>query len=169
MVVETFYMINLRKAIMKRIFVVVVLLTASAAFVSAQSKDVAALENLILQQIEAQRAFDRAKLDSIVTSDYIEISPVGEFDPRAKMLDFYKPELKTSEVEVKHQLNEFSTRVYGKFGIVIVRIDYTMVKDGNPLPPRSLRATFVCRTESGKWKIASAQFTGIRPSAPPAK
>lgn len=162
-------MINPTNVILKRFFLIASLVLAAATLAAAQNKDVADLENLVRQQIDAQRAFDRAKLDSIVTSDYIEISPVGEFDPRAKMLDFYKPELKTSEVEVKHQLNEFSTRVYGKFGIVIVRIDYTMVKDGNPLPPRSLRATFVCRTENGKWKIASAQFTGIRPSAPPAK
>lgn len=162
-------MINLENTIVRRIFVTACLTLAAAVFANGQSKDVADLENLVRQQIDAQQAFDRAKLDSIVTSDYIEISPVGEFDPRAKMLDFYKPELKKSDVEVKHQLNEFSTRVYGKFGIVIVRIDYTMTKDGNPLPPRSIRATFVCRVEDGKWKIASAQFTGIRPPAPPTK
>lgn len=154
---------------MKRLFVTACVVFVAVALTNAQSKNVAELENLVRQQIDAQRAFDRAKLDSIVTSDYIEISPVGEFDPRAKMLDVYKPELKKSDVEVTHQLNEFSTRVYGKFGIVIVRIDYTMTKDGNALPPRSLRATFVCRVEDGKWKIASAQYTGIRPPAPAAK
>lgn len=154
---------------MKRLFATVCLLLTAVVFAGAQSKETAKLEDLVRQQIDAQRAFDRAKLDSIVTSDYIEISPVGEFDPRAKMLDFYKPELKQSDVEVKHQLNEFSTRVYGKFGVVIVRIDYSMTKDGKPLPPRSLRGMFVCRVEGGKWKIASAQFTGIRPPPTTAK
>lgn len=162
-------MINSENAIVKRIFVTLCLTFSAAIFADAQSKDVAELEDLVRKQVDAQRAFDRAKLDSIVTSDYIEISPVGEFDPRAKMLDFYKPELRKSDVDVKHQLNEFSTRVYGKFGIVIVRIDYTVTKDGSPLPPRSIRATFVGRVEGGKWKIASAQFTGIRPPAPPTK
>lgn len=151
----------------KAIISVVVILTASA-FAAGQGKQEAALESLVRQQVDAQTAFDRAKLDALVTADYIEISPVGEFDPRAKMLDFYKPELKPAGMEVKHQLNEFSVRSYGKFGIVIVRIDYSMSRGGTPLPPRSIRATFVCRKDKGVWKIASAQYTGIRPSSPPA-
>ena len=28
---------------------------------------------------------------------------------------------------------------------------------------RSMRATFVCRSENGGWKIASSQYTGVRP------
>ncbi len=151
----------------KAIISVVMILTASA-FAAGQGKQEAALESLVRQQVDAQTAFDRAKLDALVTADYIEISPVGEFDPRAKMLDFYKPELKPAGMEVKHQLNEFSVRSYGKFGIVIVRIDYSMSRGGTPLPPRSIRATFVCREDKGVWKIASAQYTGIRPSSPPA-
>lgn len=140
---------------------------ATAGVAAGQSKKTAALETLVRQQIDAQTAFDRAKLDSIVTSDYIEISPLGEVDPRAKMLDFYNPETKPEGIEVKPQLNEFSTRAYDNFGVVIVRIDYTMSRGGPPLPPRSIRATFVCRMESGSWKVASAQFTGIRPTASP--
>lgn len=145
------------------------LIFGSALIAEAQTKDTAALEDLIRSHVNAQSSYDRAKLDSLVTADYIEISPVGEFDPRAKMLDFYKPELKPADVEVKHQLNEFSTRSYGNFGIVIVRIDYSMTKAGTALPSRSIRATFVCRKDGNAWKIASAHYTGIRQAPPPSK
>lgn len=132
-----------------------------------QNAETAALESLIKQHVDAQTSFDRAKLDAITSADYIEISPAGEFDPKAKMLDFYKPEMKPNGIEVSTRLNEFSTRAYDKFGVVIVRIDYAMTRNGSPLPPRSMRATFACRKEKGVWKIVSAHYTGIRPSAPP--
>lgn len=151
----------------KLITLAMLVLIGAATTVSAQDQTTAAIESLVRQQIEAQTAFDRAKLDSLVTEDYIEISPFGEFDPRAKMLDFYKPEQKPVGIDVKFELNEFSTRVYGKVGVVIVRIDYAMSKGGTPLPPRSIRGTFVCRQDKGKWKVASAQFTGIRSATPP--
>lgn len=135
----------------------------------AQKGETSSLESLIKQHVDAQTAFDRARLDEITSADYIEISPVGEFDPKAKMLDFYKSEMKPNGIEVGTRLSEFSTRAYDKFGVVIVRIDYTMTRGGSPMPPRSMRATFACRKEKGGWKIVSAQYTGIRPpaSAPP--
>ena len=43
---------------------------------------------------DAQTNFQPDALDKILTADYIEISPLGEFDPREKVLGFYKPELK---------------------------------------------------------------------------
>jgi len=54
---------------------------------------------------------------------------------------------------------------------VIVRLNYTFTSDGKTLPPRSMRAMIVCRKEKGAWKIASAQYTGIRPPQipPPVK
>lgn len=117
---------------------------------------------------DAQQNYDAAALDKILTADYIEISPVGEFDPREKVLGFYKPELKppAGKISASTELTEFSIRNYGKFAVVITKINYTIVSEGKMLPPRSMRATLVCRNEKGGWKIASAQYTGIRP--PPA-
>jgi ketosteroid isomerase-like protein len=113
-------------------------------------------------------AYDSAALDKIFTADFIEISPIGEFDSREKVLGFYKPENKppAEKMSAKVEANDFSIRNYGKFAVVIVKFDYTITSDGKPLPPRSLRGTFVCRKEKGVWKIASAAYTGIRPPQP---
>jgi ketosteroid isomerase-like protein len=160
-----------REILMKKIELVITFLLLSAAVtVSAQtgSKDDAALKSLVTQMADAQTSFDAAALDRILTADYIEISPAGEFDPREKVLGFYKPELKPpANVLPKVELSEFSIRTYGKFSIVIAKLTYATTVDGKAMPPRSMRATFVCRQEKNAWKIASAQYTGIRPPQPP--
>ena len=145
------------------IFAFVLILTSVSAF--AQSKDDESLKALVRQMTDAQSAYDAAALDKIFTSDYIEISPVGEFDPREKVLGFYKPELNppAGKMSAVTEATEFSIRNYGKFAIVITRLNYTVTMDGKTLPPRSIRAMIVCRKEKGAWKIASVQYTGIRP------
>lgn len=153
---------------MKHLIAFIFFLVVTASLVPGQSssKSDAALVNLIKQMTDAQLAYDVPALDRIFTSDYIEISPVGEFDPRDKVLGFYKPELKPSGVAPKLEISEHSFRSYGKIAIVIVKLTYTMTVDGKVMPPRNMRATFVCRQEKGLWKIASAQYTGIRPPQP---
>ena len=145
------------------IFAVVFLAASNVAF--AQTKDDAALKSLVKQMTDAQMNFQPDVLDKIFTADYIEISPVGEFDPREKVLGFYKPELKppAEKMSATVSTDEFSIRVYEKFAVVIVRLNYAMTSEGKALPPRSIRATIICRKEKENWKIASAQYTGIRP------
>jgi uncharacterized protein (TIGR02246 family) len=145
------------------VFALVLILTSSLAF--AQTKDDESLKSLVKQMTDAQTAYDAATLDKIFASDYIEISPVGEFDPREKVLGFYKPELKppAGKMSATTEATDFSIRNYGKFAIVITRLNYTITSEGKTLPPRSIRAMIVCRKENGAWKIASTQYTGIRP------
>jgi uncharacterized protein (TIGR02246 family) len=148
-----------------RVFIFVLILSFAAFSAFAQSKDDDALKSLVKQMTDAQSAYDAAALDKIFTADYIEISPVGEFDPRDKVLGFYKPEMKppAGKMSATTEATEFSIRIYDKFAIVITRLNYTIVSDGKTLPPRLIRAMIVCRKEKGAWKIASAQYTGIRP------
>ena len=155
---------------MKKFVVVVLLILGSvaSAFAQANSKNDAALKSLVKQMTDAQIAYDAGALDKLFTSDYIEISPLGEFDPRDKVLGFYKPELKPPAMPAL-ELSDYSIREYEKFAVVILKLTYTMTVDGKPTPPRSMRATIVCRQEKGAWKIASSQYTGIRPPQPPSK
>lgn len=150
-----------------KVFLFILLFSSVSVF--AQSKDDAALKTLIGQMTEAQQNYQPDALDKILTADYIEISPVGEFDPREKVLGFYKPELKppADKMSAKVVTDEFSIRVYDKVAIVIARLNYTVTSEGKPLPPRSIRATFVCKKDGKIWKIASAQYTGIRPTQAP--
>lgn len=140
-----------------------------SVFTQTQSKDETALKSLIKQMTDAQAAYDAAVLDRIFASDYIEISPAGEFDPREKVLGFYTPKAKAEagNANVSLDISEYSFRQYDKFAVVIAKFTYTITADGKAMPPRSMRAMIVFRKEKGEWKIASAQYTGIRPPTPP--
>ena len=145
-----------------RLFLSLLLFTIPAA---AQSSDQRSLEAVVRSMADAQIAYDAAKLDAIFTKDYIEISPVGEFDTRDKVLGFYKPELKppADKMSTAIAIDEYSTRVYGKTAVVIARLTYNITANGKQMPPRSMRVMVVGKKEGSGWKIASAQYTGIRP------
>lgn len=153
-----------------KVFIFVLLLSSNSIY--AQSKDDDALKTLVKQMTDAQINYRAEILDRIFTADYIEISPIGELDPREKVLGFYKSEMKPSagKMSANVEATDLSIRTYGQFAIVITRLNYQMTGEGKPLPPRSIRAMIVCRKEKSAWKIASAQYTGIRPSqTPPVK
>lgn len=145
--------------------VFIFLLLFSGVSVFAQTKDDDALKNLVGKMTAAQTKFDSAALDKIFTPDYIEISPAGEFDPREKVLGFYKPEKKPSgdAMVATVEATDFTIRVYDKFAVVIARLDFSFGGNKIDTGTRGIRATFVCRKEKGDWKIASAQYTAIRP------
>jgi hypothetical protein len=137
---------------------------ATVAWAQTSSKDDAELGALVRQMATYQVTFDPAGLDKIFTSDYIEISPAGEFDPREKVLGFYKAENKPGTSAIPAiEVSELSIRNYGKFAIVIAKLTYAV---SPTVPSRSMRGTFVCRREKNSWKIASSQYTGIRPPPP---
>lgn len=89
---------------------------------------------------EAQTNYQPAALDKISTADYLEISPVGEFDPREKVLGFYKPEMKppADKMSATVEATDFSIRNYGDFAVVIAKINHQMTSEGKSLPPRSI-------------------------------
>jgi uncharacterized protein (TIGR02246 family) len=149
----------------KLVFILIAFFAMSAA--AQTNKDEAAIQAVIQNLVTAQTEYDPKALDAIFTSDYIEISPAGEFDPRDKVLGFYKPELKPdpSKMTAMVEVTDYSIRSYGNFAIAIARFNYSMTAEGKPLPPRSIRATIVLKKEKADWKIASVQYTGIRPNA----
>lgn len=156
----------------KTIFLsLLVAVTAVSALAQSPNKYESTLKSLIKRMTDAQIAYDSAALDKIFTADYIEISPVGDFDPREKVLGFYTPEAKAAagKISAKLDVTDFSIRQYDKFAIVISRFTYTLENEGKALPQRSMRVMTVFRTEKDGWKIASAQYTGIRTAPPAAK
>lgn len=151
-----------------RVLVFILFLTTASAFAQTKDREETTIINLVKQMIEAQLKYDAPALDKIFTADYIEISPLGEFDPRDKVLGFYTPEANPGDkVKGTAEAVSISLRLYGKVAVMITQLDYRMTVDGKTLPPRSIRATFVCIKEKGQWKIASAQYTGIRPAGNP--
>jgi len=124
------------------------------------------LGELVQRFATAQGTFDRAALEALTAENYVEISPLGEVDSRAKMLSFY----------VKHDdkplpaitVDEITTRVLGNTGIVLAKVSYGMTV-GAQTRTASLRSTFVAQQQAGAWKLVSAQYTPIRPPAAPGK
>ena len=157
---------------MKRNLLLLIALILSAAFTAAaqnDAKDEAALRSLVDQLTTAQAEYNAAALDRLFTADYIEISPAGEFDPRDKVLTFYTPEWKAKSGGMAISIEEKypSIRIYGPTAVVITEMEYTLSKDGQSRPGPKIMATIVARKEKGIWKIASAQYTGIRPPNAP--
>lgn len=119
------------------------------------------IEVLLNQFIDAQLRFDVAQLDGLLAADYVEISPVGEVDPRAKVLSFYAPDKKTGDSPAA-TLDEISTRVNGETGITTARLTYKMKAPDSSTAERSMRCVFVTRIVETKWKLVSTQYTPIR-------
>ncbi|CAN7473012.1 nuclear transport factor 2 family protein [Duganella sp. LjRoot269] len=121
------------------------------------------LLKLVQAYTEAQRDFEPSKIDAIVTRDFYEISPVGEVDPREKVLGFYLPANKREAPTM--EVSEPAIHTYGGTGTILVKLSGTMTM-GAEKRSFAFRAGYVAVNEGGKWKLASAQYTGIRPPKP---
>lgn len=135
----------------------------------ANADDEQEITSLLRQFAAAQKDYDAGKLDQLLAPDYVEVSPVGEVDSRAKVIGFYAPEKKKERQGelLSYELDEISTRLYGDTAVVIARLPFTVKAPDGQSVSRALRCTFVCRKAQGKWRIVSTQYTGIRPPAPP--
>ena len=110
--------------------------------------------------VTAQHDFDLATISTLAAKDYIEISPLGEVDPREKMLGFYAPDKKSAAPPM--QLGQMTvTKLDVNAAIVITDISYNLGDEGSARSV-SYRAAFVLVHTAGRWKLVSAQYTPIR-------
>ena len=124
------------------------------------------VSELVQRFVTAQGTFDRATLEALTAENYIEISPIGEVDPRAKMLSFY---LKHDDKPLPAiSVDEITPRVMGNTAIVLAKVSYAMTVGGQTRTA-ALRSSFVALQQDGAWKLVSAQYTPIRPPAASAK
>lgn len=154
---------------MKRIFLIGLIAGIFTISGFAQSKQESEVINIAKQAVEAQQNYDSATLEKLYATDYIEISPKGEIDPREKAIGFYK----VADVEKekartpKYILDDFKVRHYGKFAIIISRFSIAS-KTSTERPPSNVGLVlYSLRKEKGAWKIYSAQFTPFPPPSPP--
>ncbi|MBC3832197.1 nuclear transport factor 2 family protein [Undibacterium amnicola] len=114
---------------------------------------------LVQKHVQAQANFDQKTLDAITHSQYIEVSPAGEVDERAKMLGFYAIENKKQVPVVEVLEPVFREVAEGK--LVIAKLRYKM-QAGEQTRQFSIRASYMLCKEKADWKVCSAQYTGIR-------
>ena len=132
-------------------------LTQAGARAQEPSTQVA---DVVKQFIEAQHTFDLTAITRLTAPTYVEISPLGEVDPREKMLGFYTPDKKQPAPATA--VDTPDVRLYGDTAIATTKLGFDAPgPDGNAVK-REMRAVFLVHREGGMWKLVSAQYTGIR-------
>ncbi|MDQ2823442.1 MAG: nuclear transport factor 2 family protein [Pseudomonadota bacterium] len=134
---------------------------ACCSVVSAQqaSTDSAAVTELVRKFGDAQRNPDPVALRALTSTQFIEISPLGDVDPRDKMIGFYVKD--PARIPPQVTIDEQTVRVFGDSAIVNLRL--TLNANGQA---RSLRSSYVAHKEGAEWKMVSAQHTPMRPAKP---
>lgn len=134
---------------------------------AASSPAERAVVAVVQQLADAQRTFDQAALDRLLTADYVEVSPVGDVDERARVIGFYSADAKAKGPPVSSiVIDEPNVRIDGNHALVIVR-QTTNVGPAGASRAVVMRVTAHLRRSGNEWRIASTHYTGIRPAAKP--
>ena len=126
----------------------------------AQSLVLADAKALVEAHVKAQVTYDKLSLARLTHSHYFEISPVGEFDTREKMLGFYDTPRNAPGPEVSVQ--EWEVRQFGSNVMASSKLQFKM-RIGEQTREFAMRATYQLCDEGGQAKICSAHYTPITP------
>ncbi len=113
---------------------------------------------------DARNRFDAEALDTLLTRDYVEVSPRGEIDRRQAVLGFYAADKATPVPPMT--LSTQDVRRYGDTAIVIGSVDYAIPAPTGGTVNRTVRVTYVEQRIGSRWLMASAQYTGVQPPKP---
>lgn len=130
--------------------------------VAATVSDVTAVEQLVRQFTAAQAQHDATVLRDLTSARYVEISPLGEVDPREKMLGFYTKGADFTPPAVA--VDEPTVTLLGDTAIMTAKLHFTLERGGQS---RSfdMRTSYVAHKEGGRWKLVSMQATPMRPKS----
>ena len=133
---------------------------------SAQNNQAADAPVLALVTVfsAARAQFDAKALDALLTSDYIEVSPVGEVDRRQEVLGFYAPSKATPAPPMT--LGTDDVRRYGDIVVVVGSVNYAIPGPNGTTVKRTMRVTYVARRVARHWLMASTQYTAVRSTRP---
>lgn len=120
---------------------------------------------LVQRFTAAQTAMDVPTLAALTADNYVEISPLGEVDPRDKMLGFYKKDDKRPALPAV-TIDEITTRQFGDTAVVTAKLSFTRTVEGQSRT-FSMRSGFVAAKTGGSWKLVSSQYTPMRPPQNP--
>lgn len=118
--------------------------------------------------VAAQLAFDQPALEALLATDYLEVSPVGDVDTRDEVIGFYSAEAKAKAAAgptpIDAVLDDVQLRVDGDAATLLAR---ETIRMPSPDGPRAIamRVQLQFRLVDGQWRIATTQYTGIRPPA----
>ena len=140
-----------------------VLAICSTTLAAEQAKPNTAAQILTVLQalVDSQVTFDQKRMDSVLAPDYVEISPVGDVDDRAKVLSFYAPDQKANAPVGKAVLSEVSSRGYGDMAVTIAKLTFNFATPQGTMS-REMRSVYVTRNINGRWLVVSSQFTPMK-------
>jgi ketosteroid isomerase-like protein len=126
------------------------------------------LVKLVQDFVDAERDFDQKRLATLITDDYVEISPIGDVDPRTAFLGFYAADKKQPFPPMK--MGEPLIRHWGDTASIITSIAFERPGPaGQPAQQFAMRVGLTAVRSAGTWRLASAQYTPQRSKAPAPK
>ncbi len=136
-------------------FVACAVVAIALSMASAANGQDTAIRSLVERFEAARLQHDPASLMKTLAPNYEEISPIGEVDPRAKVLGFYAPELKRSAPPMRSD----EVVIHSRGDVAIITMRKSFVLPG--ATPRSVRVRYVAQRSAGAWQMVSAQYTPI--------
>lgn len=119
--------------------------------------------------VKAQLAFDQPALETLLAPDYLEVSPVGDVDTRDEVIGFYSAEAKARSdagpTPTSATLDEARVNLHGDAATLIAR-ETIRIRAGDSTREIAMRVQFQFRRVDGQWRLATTQYTGIRPTTP---
>lgn len=142
-----------------------VLLATSGVAVGQDASNEAVMK-LVKDFVAAEKAYDAASLDRLISDQYVEISPAGEVDAHDRFLSFYAPEKKIAWPPMT--ISDEHVRMFGSTAVEVMKFTYQMPGANGQTRPMQIRGSFVAQRNAAGWRLIAAQYTGIRPTPPDA-
>jgi ketosteroid isomerase-like protein len=116
---------------------------------------------------DAELKGDCARLDQILTDDFVAVGPLGFVLPKQEWLARYEQGTFRNKAL---RLEEVQTRVHGDVAVVTAHQIQKSVFGESEVPFTDLRATLVVVNQSGAWRLAAVHMSFIAgtPGAPEA-
>jgi ketosteroid isomerase-like protein len=115
---------------------------------------------------DAVRRNDAAALETLLAPDYVEVSPLGQVDKRAQVIEFYRIAARAQTGQASEvtdvAIDDLSVKVYGDVAVVVVGESFKMMVAGKTVA-RPMRSTLIWQKTGGGWKLVSSHHTAIRP------
>ncbi len=111
----------------------------------------------------AEQAYDPAALARLTDARYVEVSPRGEVDERARFLGFYQPAQR--QPWPPFTVSDEQIRVFGTTALDVLTFTYSLPGPDGTTRRQAMRATFMAQRDAQGWHLLGAQYTGIAPVA----
>lgn len=122
------------------------------------------IESFFAEWPRAEQAGDTARLDRLLTDDFVGTGPLGFTLPRQAWLARFGQGLRYDEFSVE----DLQPREHGDTAVVLGRHRQTGSFGGAPIP-QVLQATHVLTRDGAGWRLAAVHmsFVAGTPGAPP--